>query len=76
MRKPIVSCLQQVGDEDNLSLSRIREDPIYEVSNWLWDTGHKVTTKLYSNYRHEIHNECDIRDEVVDGIISFIDGVL
>ena len=49
---------------------------IYEVSNWLWNTGHKVKTKLYSGYRHEIHNERDIRDEVVDGIIAFIENAL
>lgn len=49
---------------------------VYEVSNWLWNTGHKVKTKLYSGYRHEIHNERDIRDEVIDGIIEFIDGIL
>jgi len=49
---------------------------VYEVSNWLWNTGHKVKTRLYSGYRHEIHNERGIRDEVVDGIIEFIDGIL
>lgn len=49
---------------------------VYEVSNWLADTGHTVTTKLYSGYRHEIHNYTDIKCEVEAGIIAFMDGVL
>ncbi|MBB5183136.1 alpha/beta fold hydrolase [Catenisphaera adipataccumulans] len=46
---------------------------VYEVSNWLYDTGHQITTKVYSGYRHEIHNYKDIQDEVVDGIIQFFE---
>ncbi|MBQ7795300.1 MAG: alpha/beta fold hydrolase [Lachnospiraceae bacterium] len=49
---------------------------VYEVSNWLWETGHKVQTKLYSGYRHEIHNYAAIKNEVSAGIIAFMDGVL
>jgi alpha-beta hydrolase superfamily lysophospholipase len=50
---------------------------VYAVSNWLAGTGHKqVRTKLYSGHRHEIHNDRDIREEVVDGIIAFINGIL
>lgn len=49
---------------------------VYEVSNWLVDTGHQVKTKLYSGYRHEIHNYSDIKCEVEAGIISFMDDVL
>jgi alpha-beta hydrolase superfamily lysophospholipase len=50
---------------------------VYAVSNWLANTGHRrVTTKLYSGHRHEIHNDRDIREEVTDGIIAFINGVL
>ena len=49
---------------------------VYEVSNWLYDTGHKVTTKLYSGYRHEIHNYSDLKDEVEAGILAFMDGLL
>lgn len=45
----------------------------YEVSNWLYDTGHNVKTKVYPGYRHEIHNYKDIKNEVVDGIIAFFD---
>jgi alpha-beta hydrolase superfamily lysophospholipase len=50
---------------------------VYAVSNWLAGTGHRrVTTKLYSGHRHEIHNDRDIREEVTDGIIAFINGVI
>jgi alpha-beta hydrolase superfamily lysophospholipase len=50
---------------------------VYQVSNWLWETGHKeVITKLYSGYRHEIHNSREIRDEVVGRIIAFALGVI
>lgn len=49
---------------------------IYEVTNWLCRTGHTVKTKVYSGYRHEIHNYAAIKDEVEAGIIGFMDGVL
>ncbi|MDR1970341.1 MAG: alpha/beta hydrolase [Treponema sp.] len=46
---------------------------VYEVSNWLAVSGHRqVATKLYPGHRHEIHNDRDIREEVVNGIINFI----
>jgi alpha-beta hydrolase superfamily lysophospholipase len=47
------------------------------VSNWLAGTEHRrVKTKLYSGHRHEIHNDRDIRDEVEDGIVAFINSIL
>jgi alpha-beta hydrolase superfamily lysophospholipase len=50
---------------------------VYAVTNWLVNTGHKrVSTKLYSGHRHEIHNDRDIREEVTDGIIAFVNGIL
>ena len=49
---------------------------IYEVTNWLVDTGHTVKTRVYSGYRHEIHNYDEIKDEVEAGIISFMDSIL
>lgn len=49
---------------------------VYAVSNWLIETGHKVKTKIYPGKRHEIHNYRDIRDEVEDGMIDFINGVI
>ena len=49
---------------------------VYQTANWLAATGHDVTTKLYSGYRHEIHNYDDIKAEVEAGVIAFFDGVL
>lgn len=48
---------------------------IYEVTNWLCQTGHTVKTKVYSGYRHEIHNYAAIKDEVEAGIVEFMDGI-
>ncbi|MUK90361.1 alpha/beta fold hydrolase [Ornithinibacillus sp. L9] len=61
------------GDQDPVGLYG---EGVYAVSNWLADTGHRVKTKLYSGYRHEIHNYRDIRDEVEAGIIEFINRVI
>lgn len=49
---------------------------IYQVSNWLIQTGHKVQTKVYPGYRHEIHNYASIKNEVEQGIIDFMNQVL
>lgn len=46
---------------------------VYQVSNWLIDTGHDVTTKLYPGYRHEIHNYADIKEDVEETITDFFD---
>ena len=47
------------------------------VSNWLAETGHEdVTTELYTGFRHELHNYAEIKDDVADGIIEFMDEVL
>lgn len=46
---------------------------VYQVANWLYETGHFVKTKLYSGYRHEIHNYSAIKDQVEAGIIAFMD---
>ncbi len=41
------------------------------------DTGHTVKTRVYSGYRHEIHNYDEIKDDEVEaGIISFMDSIL
>lgn len=48
---------------------------VYQTSNWLIDTGHDVQTKLYPGYRHEIHNYSDLKDEVADDIIEFLDSL-
>lgn len=59
------------------------EDPVgqygegvKQVSGWLKDSGHDVTTKLYEGYRHEIHNYNDLKNEVEDGITAFFRGYL
>lgn len=49
---------------------------VCQVSNWLIETGHHVTTKLYSGYRHEIHNYAEIKNEVEAGIIEFMNSNL
>ena len=49
---------------------------VYQVSNWLTESGHAVETKLYPGYRHEIHNYEDLKDEVVEDIICFFDEQL
>ena len=49
---------------------------VYQVSNWLAESGHTVETKLYPGYRHEIHNYEDLKDEVVEDIICFFDEQL
>lgn len=49
---------------------------VCQVSNRLVETGHHVTTKLYSGYRHEIHNYAEIKIEVEAGIIEFMNSNL
>lgn len=49
----------------------------YHIANELSKSGHKkVEVKVYPGYRHEIHNERTIRDEVEQGLIDFINVVL
>ena len=36
----------------------------------------KVKVKAYSGYRHEVHNEPDLTDDVEAGLISFIEATL
>lgn len=49
---------------------------LYHVSNLLAETGNKTYVKAYSGYRHEIHNELELRDEVEEGLISFVNRIL
>ena len=49
---------------------------VYLTTNLLAETGHKVKTKLYSGYRHEIHNYDEIKNEVEAGIIDFFNTCL
>ena len=62
------------GDQDPVGMYG---EGLYQVSNWLAETGHEdVTTELYTGFRHEIHNYAEIKDDVADGIIEFMDEVL
>jgi len=45
---------------------------VYQCANWLHATGHDVYTKLYSGYRHEIHNYDDLKFEVETDIIDWL----
>ena len=56
------------GDEDPVGNWG---EGVYQTTNWLASTGHHVKTKLYSGYRHEIHNYDEIKGEVEKGIIDF-----
>ena len=49
---------------------------LYHVANLLARSGHKTTTRAYTGYRHEIHNELAIRDDVEDGLIAFAESTL
>jgi len=50
---------------------------VYQCANWLIDTGHKdVTTHLWSGFRHEIHNYDEIKFEVEQTIIDWLEEQL
>lgn len=61
------------GDEDPVGSWG---EGVYYTSNLLANTGHKVKTKLYSGYRHEIHNYDEIKWDVEDGIVEFFKSCL
>ena len=72
-------------DNGIMDLSLFKGDPaatgegvegLYHVANLLANSGHKISVKAYSGYRHEIHNELDLRDEVEAGLIKFMDDIL
>ena len=45
---------------------------VYMCANWLANTGHNVTTSLWSGYRHEIHNYDDIKFDVEETIVEWL----
>ncbi|MDO5111605.1 MAG: alpha/beta fold hydrolase [Clostridia bacterium] len=49
---------------------------LYHVANLLANAGHPVQVRAYSGWRHEIHNERRIRDEVEAGLVTFVDRCL
>jgi alpha-beta hydrolase superfamily lysophospholipase len=49
----------------------------YHVANRLWDSGNRdVRTRVYPGFRHEVHNEPPIRDDVAAEIIGFVESHL
>ena len=49
----------------------------YHVANRLVATGHAdVRTRVYTGFRHEVHNEPEIRDEVEGEIVAFVEKSL
>ena len=46
------------------------------VSKWLEETGHDIETLIYIGYRHEIHNYSDLKDQVEDDMIEFLDRIV
>lgn len=80
-----VNTLEWAEKVPNIPLFNIagEEDPcgsygegVELVSKWLEDTGHDVDTMIYIGYRHEIHNYHDLKDQVEDDIIEFLDKVV
>ena len=57
------------GDQDPVGNF---DEGVYACANWLADTGHDVTTKLYSGYRHEIHNYDDIKFDVEMAVVEWM----
>ena len=49
---------------------------VKQVSAWLEDSGHKVTTQIYDGYRHEIHNYSGLKDQVEQDILRFFQAAL
>ncbi len=49
---------------------------LYHVANLLARSGNKTVTRAYTGYRHEIHNELAIRDQVEDALVDFLNSVL
>lgn len=48
----------------------------YGVATSLVESGTRdVTTRVYTGFRHEVHNEPEIRDEVADEIVALVERV-
>ncbi|MDD5922826.1 MAG: alpha/beta fold hydrolase [Eubacteriales bacterium] len=61
------------GDEDPVGRYG---DGVREIRDLLEESGHAVNMVLYPGYRHEIHNYSDLKDEVEDGILTYLDLVV
>lgn len=69
-----VPVLQVAGDQDPVGMYG---EGVYRVANGLLNAGVKdVTTILFPAYRHEVHNEPELRDEIIELCLSFYDEQL
>lgn len=49
----------------------------YHVANRLVDSGHRdVRTRVYTGFRHEVHNEPEIRAEVEGEVVALVERVV
>lgn len=71
--RPDLPVLILAGDQDPVAGNG---EGAYAVANRLVETGHPdVRTRVYTGFRHEVHNEPEIRDEVASEIVDFVDRV-
>ena len=67
--RPDLPVLILAGDDDPVTNYG---EGAYHVANRLIATGQPdVRARVYSGFRHEVHNEPEIRDDVADEIITF-----
>ncbi|RNI16926.1 alpha/beta fold hydrolase [Flexivirga caeni] len=72
--RPDLPLLVLAGDQDPVANYG---EGAYHVANRLVASGHSdVRTRVYTGYRHEVHNEPEIRDEVAAEIAGFVDRIL
>lgn len=71
----------KVPDELPVLILAGDQDPVagygegaYHVANQLWSSGNRdVRTRVYTGFRHEVHNEPPIRDDVAGEIVGFLE---
>ncbi len=67
--RPDLPVLVLAGDQDPVTGYG---EGAYRVANRLVSTGHHdVRTRVYTGFRHEVHNEPEIAAEVADEIVAF-----
>lgn len=68
-----IPCYLIAGDQDPCGNYG---EGLYHVANMLADNGNPVSVKAYPGYRHEIHNELELRDEIEEQLTDFINKVI